>query len=99
MKRISRIDHSSLWVAFAAFIFFIIFISYTVLLVLYYLLYQIRFPVTLQLALFDPPLFRGILLSIVLAMALSFWAGKHFFGPVAIMSRAMTQVAKGDFDV
>lgn len=97
--RINRLNHSSLWVAFAAFIFFIIFISYTVLLVLYYLLYQIRFPVTLQLALFDPPLFLFMLLSIVLAMTLSFWAGKHFFGPVAVMSRAMTQVAKGDFNV
>jgi len=99
MKFMKRDNHSSIWVAFAAFIFFIIFISYTILLVLYYLLYKIRFPVTLQLALFDPPLMLFMLLSIVLAMAISFWAGKHIFAPVGTMSRAMTNVSKGDFNV
>jgi len=94
-----RIKPMSLWVTFAAFVFFIIFISYTILLVFYYLLYQIRFPVTLQLAFYKPPVFLFILLSIVLATAISFWAGKHVFGPVATISDAMTQVAKGNFNV
>ncbi len=94
-----RKNNSSLWVVFAVFVFFIIFISYTILLVLYYLMYQIRFPVTLQLALYEPPLALFFLISVVIVMSISILAGKQVFGPVGEISHALTKVAKGDFSV
>jgi len=88
----------SLWAAFAVFIFFCILLSsFLLFLIAYFMISHGLISDTDR----NPavPLFMLLLLSIMIASAISFILGKQVFKPITNFSHAMTDVAKGNFNV
>ena len=93
-----RLRITSLWAAFAVFVFFIILTSSTILIAFTY--------VMVQNGLFSEPsrgpLFPVImlaLLSMIIATAINMIIGRKLLKPISAFSKAMIDVAKGDFSV
>ena len=87
---------SSLWAAFAAFVFFIILTSSGILFFIIYVMIQLDY-----LTKGDPgpfvPIATLLTMSILIATAVNFWVGKKVLKPISAFSKAMMDVAKGDF--
>lgn len=94
-----KITLPSLWAAFVIFVFFnIIFSSLLVILIIYIIAYlgianDIKSPKAFSTLL-------GVLMfSVIIASTISYFIGKHVFKPINKISRAMMNVARGDFSV
>lgn len=94
-----KITFPSLWAAFVIFVFFnIIFSSLLVVFIVYIMAYwgiadDIKSPKTFY------TLLGVLMISVMIASPISYFIGRHIFKPINHISRAMTNVAKGDFSV
>ncbi|HWQ74764.1 MAG TPA: HAMP domain-containing sensor histidine kinase [Syntrophomonas sp.] len=88
----------SIWAAFVAFVFVSIFFSTTLLILIIYIM--------VNLGIIDGmakrpamSIFITLALCIMIASSVSYMIGKKVFKPINAISKAMTNVAKGDFNV
>ena len=94
-----KITFPSLWAAFVIFVFFnIIFSSLLVVFIVYIMAYwgiadDIKSPKAFY------TLLGVLMISVMIASPISYFIGRHIFKPINHISRAMTNVAKGDFSV
>lgn len=93
-----RFKITSLWAAFAVFVFFIILTSSFILIAFTYAMIQLGL---LSETSRDPvvPIMLLVLLSLTIATAINMLIGKKLLKPISAFSKAMMDVAKGDFSV
>ena len=97
-----KVKVTTLWAAFAVFIFFTIIISSIILIGLTYIMIQMGYLSETSLRPRANPVFPVLLLfctSIFTATAITFILGKQVLTPISALSKAMMDVAKGDFSV
>lgn len=89
---------SSLWTAFAVFVFFIILTSSIILFCITYAMVQLGY---LSKGGSNPivPAITLLIMSIFIATSVNFFVGKKVLKPISAFSKAMMDVAKGDFRV
>ena len=89
---------TSLWAAFAVFVFFIILTSSVILFSVAYVMVQLGY-----LSKGEPgpfiPFVSLMTMGIIIATAVNFFVGKKVLKPISAFSKAMVDVAKGDFQV
>lgn len=87
---------TSLWAAFAAFVFFIILTSSGILFSITYAMVQLGY-----LSKGEPspivPTITLLTMGICIASTVNFWVGKKVLKPISAFSKAMMDVAKGNF--
>ena len=93
-----KLKITSLWAAFAVFVFFIILTSSVILFSIIYIMIQLGY-----LSKDGPnpfvPAIMFLIMSIFIATAVNFLVGKKVLKPISAFSKAMVDVAKGDFQV
>lgn len=93
-----KLKITSLWAAFAAFVFFIILTSSIIIFSITYAMVQLGY-----LSKGEPsplvPTITLLTMSIFIASAVNFFIGKKVLKPISAFSKAMVDVAKGDFRV
>lgn len=97
-----KVKVTTLWAAFAVFIFFTIVISSITLIGLTYIMIQLGYLSETSLRpRLNPevPVFLLFCTSILTATAITFILGKQILTPISALSKAMMDVAKGDFSV
>lgn len=93
-----KLKITSLWAAFAVFVFFIILTSSVILFCIIYVMIQLGY---LSKGGPNPfvPTIMMLVMSIFIATAVNFFVGMKVLKPISAFSKAMMDVAKGDFQV
>jgi signal transduction histidine kinase len=89
---------TSMWAAFAVFVFFIILTSSAIIFCIAYVMVQLGY---LSKGGPNPlvPIAMFFVMSVLIATAVNFFVGKKVLKPISAFSKAMMDVAKGDFSV